>query len=882
MADQKISVRTVWLLLASLVLLAIPASVTVIAAGSPAIPAVALSGVPLFAATSGDKPVMALALSVEYPTVGAQYTAGGAADATYANTNEYLGYYDAQACYTYNDAPKEAPATGLTVSDYRRFDRSGPATSRMCTNAFSGNYLNWASGSAIDMMRLALSGGDRYIDTASLTILQRAVIPDGDPVCMWNSTNFPAKQLQKNGGGSGKYWGAVPTALITQAAGADIWVANTLERIYFGTSNTGNCGNTGAYVLGAPSAKIGPIVLRTSTSLPANASASCADEEGTCAFTGIREVWFGAGRRWEVAPASGGVKCSYSVFGDPASGTTKNCYTRPYTGTWKPATGELNSDGFFYSRVQVCNVASGTLQDVRDYGLCKQYPGGNYKPTGSIQKYSDQLRLAAFGYLMDQTDSANSGGRYGGVLRAPIKFVGAKTWDVSGTDNTAAGGNPNAEWSSDTGVFYTNPDGDRTQSPAISGVINYLNKFGRTGPVAGRYKINDPVGELHYEALRYLQGLQPSAAAVSGITTDMYDGFPVFTSWSDPYGGARTSTADYSCLKSNIVTIGDINSHDGNRIPSASAPGNVPDIRYWRSIVQAFENNNGTGYLDGQGAARTTGNPNTANGSTPNSSNASQVLGTAYWSHTHDIRGTAWTGAPDKVRRGLRVKNFFFDVNEYGDSNVASYRRNSNQFFLAAKYGGFESDASNYGGRPYNTWGNPFRKQDGTVDNNVWQDPANPGEARTYYMQSSARGVLSAFDSIFGQATTAARSIAGSAMSTRNVTQVGGTIYQGSFDTSDWSGDVLSLPVGLTAGNVVTVGVTPNWMAATRLAAVAAPASSRNIVVGRPGTATAPARRGGRAGGYKIYLGGDRLPAQGLPGQIKPHGHYRHAGAGPA
>ena len=51
----------------------------------------------------------------------------------------------------------------------------------------------------------ALTGGDRYIDSASLTILQRAVLPNGDPSskCLMNSTNFPGKQLLKNGGGSG-------------------------------------------------------------------------------------------------------------------------------------------------------------------------------------------------------------------------------------------------------------------------------------------------------------------------------------------------------------------------------------------------------------------------------------------------------------------------------------------------------------------------------------------------------------------------------------------------------------------------------------------------------------------------------------------------------
>ena len=156
----------------------------------PAYPAVNLAAEPLYAAVTVDKPTLALALSVEFPTVGAQYV-----DSNYSNTNEYLGYYDAESCYSYNNTPTETPAGGFTAADYKRFDRIGAATSRKCTDAFSGNFLNWASNSAIDMLRLALSGGDRYIDTSDLTVLQRAVIPDGDPICMWNSSNFPAKQL---------------------------------------------------------------------------------------------------------------------------------------------------------------------------------------------------------------------------------------------------------------------------------------------------------------------------------------------------------------------------------------------------------------------------------------------------------------------------------------------------------------------------------------------------------------------------------------------------------------------------------------------------------------------------------------------------------------
>ena len=92
--------------------LAITASFFAIGSGSPPIiTPVALANEPLYAAVNVDKPAMALALSVEFPTVGAQYTPGtGDADNTYENTKEYLGYYDAESCYAYNNAPTETPA----------------------------------------------------------------------------------------------------------------------------------------------------------------------------------------------------------------------------------------------------------------------------------------------------------------------------------------------------------------------------------------------------------------------------------------------------------------------------------------------------------------------------------------------------------------------------------------------------------------------------------------------------------------------------------------------------------------------------------------------------------------------------------------------------
>jgi len=842
-------------LLTSLVVLLVATVLTFIVRSqtvAPSIPPVALSSEPLYASSTGDKPTLSLALSVEYPTVGAQYLdqPNGITDATYANTNEYLGYYDAESCYSYNDTPTEIPTAGLTASDYKRFDRSGAATSRKCTNAFSGNFLNWASNSAVDMLRLALSGGDRSIDTPSLTLLQRAMIPNGDPVCMWNQSNFPAKQLLKDGGGLGTYWGAIPVVLVAQAAGSDVWVANTLNQIYFGSSRAGSCSDTSTYTLGGspPPVQKGPQTV-THSALPAGA-VLLGSQGSTHAFSGVKEVWFGTGKTWTVLPAANGIDCVWTGGGgayggilDPAPDQTKQCYVMPYTGLWAPlpipSAGTLNSDGYFFARVKVCDSASNTLQDVRDYDLCTRYPNGNYKPTGTIQKYSNQLRLSAFGYLTDQTASWQDG-RYGGVLRAPMKYVGLKTFDINGVDNTPAIGNPNAEWDRSTGVFLQNPDNDTTQNPKISGVINYINKFGRLGPIPGRYKKYDPLSELYYEVIRYLQGLQPSPLAVSNITADMHDGFPVTTTWSDPYGSGRTPTSsNYSCLRSNIIVIGDVNTNDSTRLPKPDTSNNIPDLLSWTKTVENFENNITSNYIDGNGTVQTTANPNSANDSFVNDTKRRQIYGTAYWAHTHDIRDNNWTkgSGPSLKRPGLRVKTFLVDVNENASSNDMNYRQFKNQFFTAAKYGGFESDPSNSSGNPSNIKGNPFQQGDGANNNNVWQDPLRPGEASSYYLQSNARGILNSFNSIFSRSSITSKNIAKSAVANKNLASTHNAIYQGSLDSTDWSGDVIATSI---SSDPVSLSSNPLWSAVNKLSSLNAPALSRNMVVGKVGATANP------------------------------------------
>ncbi len=53
---------------------------------------------------------------------------------------------------------------------------------------------------------------------------------------------------------------------------------------------------------------------------------NCATENATCSFSGTHEVAYGANGQYFYGSFGGGTPCTNGVFGDPASGTPKNCY----------------------------------------------------------------------------------------------------------------------------------------------------------------------------------------------------------------------------------------------------------------------------------------------------------------------------------------------------------------------------------------------------------------------------------------------------------------------------------------------------------------------------------------------------------------------------
>lgn len=82
----------------------------------------------------------------------------------YAMDERYFGYFDPDKCYAYRFGEGETE---------RYFQPSGPALVHVCRQAWSGNFLNWATTQAIDVYRAVLTGGDRLIDSTDMTVLQK-------------------------------------------------------------------------------------------------------------------------------------------------------------------------------------------------------------------------------------------------------------------------------------------------------------------------------------------------------------------------------------------------------------------------------------------------------------------------------------------------------------------------------------------------------------------------------------------------------------------------------------------------------------------------------------------------------------------------------------
>lgn len=468
-----------------------------------------------------------------------------------------------------------------------------------------------------------------------------------------------------------------------------------------------------------------------------------------------------------------------------------------------------------YINVRVCTGAatSGPWQ-----GRCVQY-GSNYKPEGLLQQYAMKLRYAAFGYLND--DAAL---RDGGVLRARMNSIGPLEPRPGAPSVT----NPTPEWRSTDGTMIVDAvPADSSQTAADSGVavpnsgvMNYLNKFGY---FAQNYKGYDPVGELYYAATRYFRnkGNVSAYSSLAGAGTNMtrwVDGFPVIQTWDDPI--------KYSCQKNFILGIGDIYTWNDKNLPGSTIKGTVANA--WGSPIDPSEptttpaddpiadvhaSTNMVGQLEGI-ANLATSIGRDASGY--QRANSVFMAGLAYAMHTKDIR-------PDLTNdRGMQT------INTYWLDVLENPYETKNQYWLAAKYGGFkvpdgfnpDSGSNGTGTLPLASWSN-----DTTLNPDKVGTDSRP---ENYFTAESPEKMKAGLEAAFAKIDSENDESSSTAFATISpkVSTLGAATYSAYYTPKGWTGEVIAKTVDFDAQGNPTE--TERWNAQTLLDA--ANPSDRKIV----------------------------------------------------
>lgn len=439
-------------------------------------------------------------------------------------------------------------------------------------------------------------------------------------------------------------------------------------------------------------------------------------------------------------------------------------------------------------RVAVC--VTGMLES-----NCNANYSGVAKPEGLIQQYANSIRYSIFGYL-------NNGGNTepdGGVMRARQKFVGP----ASNFPESGAQGNPNKEWDPVTGILYQNPDEtDATNTNANiidSGVINYLNKFGQmeTGRNAKSY---DNVSELYYTAVRYFkrQGNVPSYSVVNG-DRQLADGFPVITDWDDPIR--------YSCQTNVILGVGDTNTWRDKNLPGPTSTvgenTTKPAEVAADTSVDVVETLKKIWRMEGKTDAAATAASASSYFNGNSRYNSAYIAALAYDAHTRDIRpGTG----PNPVAGKQTVSTYWVDVVENRDYKTPL----TNQYWLAAKYGGFTVPAgydpdTNVAALADSQWWATNQYVNGDT---TFKRPAN------FYVAAEAAKMVESLKQAFAKIVQDMRGSGGSFASNTTKLETGAMTYQAQFYSGAWRGELVGYNVNQSTG-----ALTQAWTAGSQFPA---------------------------------------------------------------
>ncbi len=529
-------------------------------------------------------------------------------DGGYIHEYDYSGYFDPKKCYAYSNAN-------------RRFAPAAMANSqKFCTGQWSGNFLNWATMTRMDVVRKVLYGGHRSTDNgaantpANLTVLQRASLPMDAHSFAKHHNNDIVK--------------------LTPFNQPEITLCNTTFQ--------GNVLASGAIAYSHTTSN--PPLLRVARG---NFALWNAHERRQCRWS-EELVWLENGAGNGNTPGVTGLAANNNYPSRINQGLSGNGAT-------------AGSAGDYEVKVEVCNAALlGTER-------CRRYPSGNYKPIGLLQEYGETDR-AEFG-LLTGSFSFNIAG---GVLRKNVSsFRDEVNHTTDGTFNTAVINSTNSNVGSIVGTLnkirvygYRYSDGTYgvNTNPGVDGNCTF-QLSGLTNDRCASW--GNPIGEMYTEALRYFKGPPSSGTygpanlygAASGASTDPKGdamGLPRPT-WTDPFARGASINTTFGLPQCRAINIINFNASVTSYDNDTQAPFNDLGAGLLNNHIDAVgtgEGVNGTqrfvGRVNGAGdnacTAKMVGTLSQVDGLCPSGPayrGSFSLAGAAFWAHTNPIRTMA-------------------------------------------------------------------------------------------------------------------------------------------------------------------------------------------------------------------------------------------------
>jgi type IV pilus assembly protein PilY1 len=531
----------------------------------------------------------------------------GLPESTYKHSINYYGYFEIDRCYDYDDSANVFLPKAISSNKY----------CDTVDGAFSGNFLNWATMTRMDIVRKLLYGGKRSTDTATATILERVQQPnDAHSFSKWYNGNDIAKLTPWN----------TPTA--GSGINDGITICNTTPLPGVGLTFQVNTN---------------PSVIRI---LKGNWSLWGASERANCLYKNEYKS------NGHLVPTP-----SY-IFGQNGNDST---YTGMNAHTDSPANNTISdvlavgADKDLVMRIKACSEAR--IDDA--YGIkCKAY-GSSIKPVGLLQDYGEdgtiQFGLITGSYLKNGS---------GGVLRKNVRDMVDEVNLTNGVFLTPANGqgiittiNRLNIIGYNYGMYLTYEAHQMT----YNGIWGDNCDWGSSDLVENKCRSwGDPFSEMYLESLRYFGGLTATASFAADDSTVSWTGWdspwnttraPRTATWSSPL------TSSNSCAALNIVGLS-----TGVHTDDADALGGFADLKAaslppsgialtadaWTKKVGDLEGITGGQYLVGESGAstnqyctgKTISNLGQAKGIcpfAPRQEGSYALSGMAYYARTQDI-----------------------------------------------------------------------------------------------------------------------------------------------------------------------------------------------------------------------------------------------------